>query len=161
MIEDILKIHRNTTRNQKNREEDCEKLRDGTLTVDEFFDKWYDSFDGVGQCQLLLKKATRMLDVSVCATHFVTKLRNNNNTPQQVNRDLKRSVPVNRERPVIPRASRRADMVASVPLEVSRAISADGTISTISSAISTSAAVGAPNEVPLTAVFMMASRISG
>ena len=54
------------------------------------------------------------------------------------------AVPVRRG----PRASRIALIAASVPDETSRTISTDGTASTISAASSTSASVGAPNDVP-------------
>ena len=49
-----------------------------------------------------------------------------------------------KSRPVAPRATRSALMAASVPEETSRIISMVGTARWISSAISTSPAVGAP-----------------
>jgi hypothetical protein len=45
---------------------------------------------------------------------------------------------------VKPRANRNADMVASVPLDVSRTISIEGKACLISSANSISSSVGAP-----------------
>ena len=53
-----------------------------------------------------------------------------------------------RARPVAARASRIADIVASVPELTKRTISIDGTIETIFSASLTSSSVGAPNEDP-------------
>ena len=50
--------------------------------------------------------------------------------------------------PVAPRASRIADIAASVPEDTSRTCSIEGTIATIRSASCTSASVGTPNEVP-------------
>ena len=47
-------------------------------------------------------------------------------------------------------------MVASVPLEVKRIRSIEGTIATISSANSLSASVGAPNELPRVAAAAIA-----
>ena len=52
-------------------------------------------------------------------------------------------------------------MVASVPEEVIRSISTDGMRREISSASSTSAAVGAPNVVPQSAASRIAARILG
>src|ERR671918_1004405 len=52
-------------------------------------------------------------------------------------------------------------MAASVPLETRRTRSTDGTIATSRSASSTSASVGAPNEVPRPAASLAASTISG
>ena len=55
------------------------------------------------------------------------------------------------------RASRIALIDASVPEEVIRTISADGTRSTTSAASSTSASVGAPKLVPAAAAAVTAS----
>ena len=52
-------------------------------------------------------------------------------------------------------------MVASVPEEVMRTISADGTRSTTSRASSTSASVGAPKLVPRSAARVTAATTSG
>ena len=52
-------------------------------------------------------------------------------------------------------------MVASVPLEVSRTCSTEGTRSQIVSASSTSRSVGAPNEVPSAAAVVTASTTAG
>src|SRR6266480_4945256 len=54
-----------------------------------------------------------------------------------------------RSRPVKPRATRMADIVASVPELTSLTISTDGTASQIASASSISASVGAPKRVPV------------
>jgi hypothetical protein len=62
--------------------------------------------------------------------------------------------------PVAPRASRIADIAASVPEDTSRTWSIDGTIVTIRSASSTSTSVATPNEVPREAVSTAASTIS-
>ncbi len=59
------------------------------------------------------------------------------------------------------RARRSAVIVASVPELTSRTISTDGTRAVISSAISTSAAVGAPKLVPLSAARQTAATTSG
>ena len=64
-------------------------------------------------------------------------------------------------RPVTARASRIALIDASVPDEVIRTISADGTRSTTSAARSTSASVGAPKLVPAAAAAVTASTTSG
>ena len=63
--------------------------------------------------------------------------------------------------PVTARASRIALIDASVPDEVMRTISADGTRSTTSAASSTSASVGAPKLVPAAAAAVTASTTSG
>ena len=52
------------------------------------------------------------------------------------------------ERPVTPRATRTADIVASVPDDTNRTLSIDGTASTTASAISISRTVGAPKLDP-------------
>ena len=59
-----------------------------------------------------------------------------------------------------PRASRIADIVASVPDETSRALST-GVRATISSTSSTSARVGVPYDVPRAAAAVTASMTSG
>ena len=59
-----------------------------------------------------------------------------------------------------PRASRIALIAASVPLLTSRTISSDGSASTSRSASSTSASVGAPNDVPRSAAAVAAATIS-
>ena len=64
-------------------------------------------------------------------------------------------------RPVAPRASRTADMTASVPELTMRTISMLGTSSTISRAISTSRRVGAPKDRPSLTAFSTASRMAG
>jgi hypothetical protein len=64
-------------------------------------------------------------------------------------------------RPVAPRATRTADIVASVPDDTSRTISTDGTRSQMASARRTSRSVGAPYEVPATAAFCTASTMAG
>ena len=51
-------------------------------------------------------------------------------------------------RPETPRATRTADIAASVPDETNRTFSIDGTDAATSSAISTSRTVGAPKLVP-------------
>ncbi len=63
-------------------------------------------------------------------------------------------------RPVKPRASRIADMVASVPLETKRTFST-GVRATISSASSTSGSVGVPYDVPRATASATADRTSG
>lgn len=63
-------------------------------------------------------------------------------------------------RPVKPRASRIADMVASVPELTSRTCST-GVRSTISAASSTSPGVGVPKLVPSVAASRTASTTSG
>ena len=63
--------------------------------------------------------------------------------------------------PVAARASLMALIEASVPDEVIRTISADGTRSTISAASSTSASVGAPKLVPAAAAAVTAETTSG
>ena len=60
-----------------------------------------------------------------------------------------------------PRATRTADIVASVPEDTSRTSSTEGTRSQIASASSTSRSVGAPYEVPSTAARCTASTIAG
>jgi hypothetical protein len=62
---------------------------------------------------------------------------------------------------VNPRASRMADIVASVPEDTRRTISTEGTIRATASARRTSASVGTPNEVPRPAARTAASTISG
>ncbi len=64
-------------------------------------------------------------------------------------------------RPVAARASRIALIDASVPEEVMRSISTDGTRRATSSASSTSAAVGAPNVVPFSAAAATAASTGG
>jgi hypothetical protein len=64
-------------------------------------------------------------------------------------------------RPVKPRASRSADIVASVPDETSRTISTDGSSRAIVSAISISISVGAPNESPFGAMSTTAFTTAG
>ena len=64
-------------------------------------------------------------------------------------------------RPVKPRASRIAVMVASVPDDTSRTISSDGTSRHSSSASSISASVGAPNESARAAAACTASTTAG
>jgi hypothetical protein len=64
-------------------------------------------------------------------------------------------------RPVAARASRSADIVASVPEETRRTISSDGTASTMRSASSTSASVGAPYTVPRRSARSTASSTTG
>src|SRR5439155_8584297 len=64
-------------------------------------------------------------------------------------------------RPVAARATRTADIVASVPLETSRTRSIPGSASTIRPASSTSPSVGAPKVVPLAAAAVAAATISG
>ena len=59
------------------------------------------------------------------------------------------------------RASRIALIDASVPEEVMRSISTDGTRWATSSASSTSAAVGAPNVVPFSAAAATAASTGG
>ena len=59
------------------------------------------------------------------------------------------------------RASRIADIAASVPDETSRTSSIDGKASMISSASSTSRSVGAPNVVPAAAASRTTSIVSG
>ena len=60
-----------------------------------------------------------------------------------------------------PRATRIADIVASVPEFTSRTISIEGTASQIASASSISCSVGAPKLVPIPNAFSSAARISG
>src|SRR5215208_3552514 len=64
-------------------------------------------------------------------------------------------------RPVTPRATRKAAIVASVPEFTMRTISIDGTSVVSRSAICTSSAVGAPNAVPSCACRMMAAATAG
>jgi hypothetical protein len=64
-------------------------------------------------------------------------------------------------RPVTPRASRIADMVASVPLLTSRTWSTGAIRATISSASSTSPAVGVPKLVPRAAAYEIACTTAG
>ena len=64
-------------------------------------------------------------------------------------------------RPVAARASRIALIAASVPEEVMRSISTDGTRRATSSASSTSAEVGAPNVVPFSAAAATAASTGG
>src|ERR1043165_268607 len=64
-------------------------------------------------------------------------------------------------RPVNPRASRSALIVASVPDDTARTISIDGTEALRTSTNRTSTSVGAPNVVPAAIVSRMVSRISG
>ncbi len=52
------------------------------------------------------------------------------------------------ERPVTPRATRTADIVASVPDETNRTFSIEGTAAATASAISISRTVGAPKLDP-------------
>ena len=59
------------------------------------------------------------------------------------------------------RASRSADIAASVPEETSRTCSTEGTASAISAASSTSRSVGAPKLVPASAASRTASTVSG
>ena len=60
-----------------------------------------------------------------------------------------------------PRATRMADMVASVPEFTRRTISMDGTASQIASASSISCSVGAPKLVPISSALRSAAMISG
>ncbi len=60
-----------------------------------------------------------------------------------------------------PRATRSALIVASVPEETKRTFSTAGIGCTIRSASSTSAALGAPNEVPRPAAARTASTTAG
>ena len=60
-----------------------------------------------------------------------------------------------------PRATRSADIVASVPDETKRIFSSDGIMNCSSSPSSTSRAVGAPNVVPDAAVCTIAAITSG
>ena len=64
-------------------------------------------------------------------------------------------------RPVKPRASRIALIVASVPELTKRTISTEGSSSQISSAITTSPSLGAPNDKPFKAASRTASTIAG
>ena len=64
-------------------------------------------------------------------------------------------------RPVAPRARRTALITASVPEFTMRTISMCGTMATIFSAISTSSAVGAPNDRPFSMRACTAFRMSG
>ena len=64
-------------------------------------------------------------------------------------------------RPVYPRARRMALIVASVPELTSRTFSIDGMASTISSASSFSATVGAPKLVPRCRAASMAATTAG
>lgn len=64
-------------------------------------------------------------------------------------------------RPVNPRASRIADIVASVPEETSRTCSAGVTRETISSASATSPVPGVPNDVPRATASCTAAVTSG
>jgi hypothetical protein len=64
-------------------------------------------------------------------------------------------------RPVKPRATRSALIVASVPEETKRTLSTDGTWRTTRSASSISSAQGAPKDVPRAAVSWTAARIFG
>ncbi len=66
-----------------------------------------------------------------------------------------------RLRPVAPRASRTAVLVASVPLFIKRTRSQLGTRSRIASVSFISRGVGAPNEVPSTAAACNAAVIDG
>ena len=66
-----------------------------------------------------------------------------------------------RSRPVAPRASRIALIVASVPDETSRTISTPGTSATTRSASAISASVGAPKLVPRAAAARTASSTIG
>ena len=63
-------------------------------------------------------------------------------------------------RPVNPRASRTADMVASVP-ELTRRTCSTGARATISSASSTSPGVAVPNEVPSASAAATAETTAG
>ena len=60
-----------------------------------------------------------------------------------------------------PRATRTADIVASVPDDTRRTISTEGTRSQIASASSTSRSVGAPYDVPSAAARCTASTMTG
>src|SRR5215470_3353540 len=64
-------------------------------------------------------------------------------------------------RPVNPRASRSALIVASVPDDTARTISIDGTAARTASANATSISVGAPNVVPDAIALWIVARISG
>jgi hypothetical protein len=64
-------------------------------------------------------------------------------------------------RPVKPRASRNADIVASVPEETRRTSSIDGSRRHSVSAISISISVGAPNDSPRVAVSLTAATTLG
>ena len=66
-----------------------------------------------------------------------------------------------RGRPVKPRASRSAVIVASVPEDTSRTSAMLGSALQSSSASSTSSSVGAPNESPFSAVSRTASTTFG
>ena len=66
-----------------------------------------------------------------------------------------------RSRPVAPRATRTADMVASVPLDTKRTISHPATRWQIASARRTSPTVGAPNVVPRPAAAATAAITAG
>ncbi len=65
------------------------------------------------------------------------------------------------DRPVKPRASRIADMVASVPEETSRTCCTGATLATISSANATSPSPGVPNDSPLDTAADTASSTAG
>ena len=62
---------------------------------------------------------------------------------------------------VNPRASRMADIVASVPLLHMRTFWIDGTNFTMSSAISTSYGFGVPKDVPFSSAVAMAAMMRG
>jgi hypothetical protein len=64
-------------------------------------------------------------------------------------------------RPVAPRASRTADIVASVPEETKRTFRIDGTAATTASAISLSRSVGAPKLVPSSRARVTSARTVG
>ena len=65
------------------------------------------------------------------------------------------------DRPVTPRATRTADIAASVPDETNRTFSIDGTAATTASAISISRTVGAPKLEPSSSASATAARTSG
>ena len=64
-------------------------------------------------------------------------------------------------RPVTPRATRRADMAASVPDETNRTFSSDGTAAATVSAMSISRTVGAPKLEPRSIASTTAARTRG
>jgi len=60
MIEEITDIHKSSIYN-KNREEDIYKLTEHEITPAAFINKWYDSFDMLGQSRLLILKSKNMV----------------------------------------------------------------------------------------------------
>tara|TARA_B110000008_G_scaffold242342_1_gene250688 strand:+ start:835 stop:1323 length:489 start_codon:yes stop_codon:yes gene_type:complete len=74
MKDKILEIHNTTSRNQYLRKEDAESLRHGYMSPDEFLQKWYESFDCIGQSKLLIARSQSMTSQALTSIRFVKQI---------------------------------------------------------------------------------------